>query len=119
MPMDEFWHGEADLIYAYRVAYMRKQELLLEQANQKAWLEGMYNLRALWEVHSHINLETKDQHKAIHYFEKPIDLFGRKQDEVETREQKIARLRKQEEDKIKVMVAQAQMALNKKNNKRE
>lgn len=108
MPIEHFWHKEAELFFAYRSSYLMEYEETLEKGNYLAWLSGIYNLKALWEVHSYINLPENRKHEAIKYYEDPIDIFDTKANKV-TRDDIIKKRRKEEEDKIKVLVSQTQM----------
>lgn len=67
MPLQEFWNDDPDLLWAYRNSYMQKMEQDLEiekqMINYKAWLQGLYNNRAV------VSALSKD----IQYFEQPIE----------------------------------------------
>ncbi len=116
MPLDEFWHGEAELFFAYRTAYIMTEKEKLDYDNYLAWLSGSYNLRALWEVHSNLNLPENRKHEAIKYFEKPISIFDTS-NKKKKKNDIIAERRKEEENKIKLMIANTQLSLKKKKKK--
>ena len=119
MPLDDFWHGSSELIWAYRESHDRKHKEQLEKINFEAWVQGLYNLRALYSVHSHMNLSEQDQHKAVEYFEHPIDLFDNVAPKTKElrRQEAIAKRKEEEERKIKLMVANTQLALQRKKRK--
>lgn len=97
MPLQEFWNDDPDLLWTYRNLYMQKMEQDLEiekqMINYKAWLQGLYNNRAIVSALS----------KEVQYFEKPIELNSKPK----TVEEK----RKELMDKIKEQKIRGQMLL--------
>lgn len=118
MPIDYFWHREADLFFAYRSAFLMAQEEELDRSNKIAWLSGAYTLQALWEVHSYINLPKEEKHLAVKYHQSPINIFDTKETK-ETKDDIIKKKRIEEENKIKLMIAQTQIALREINRKQK
>jgi len=103
MPLQEFWNDDPDLLWAYRNSYMQKMEQDLEiekqMINYKAWLQGLYNNRAI------VSALSKD----IQYFNKPINL----DEKPKTAEEK----RQELTHKIKEQKARAQMLLKQRSEK--
>ncbi len=70
MPLQEFWNDDPDLLWTYRTLYIEKNkqevEMQKEIINFQAWLQGLYNYRAIGSILSQSN--------NIKYYEKPIDL---------------------------------------------
>lgn len=97
MPLQEFWNDDPDLLWTYRNLYMQKMEQDLEiekqMINYKAWLQGLYNNRAIVSALS----------KEVQYFEKPIELNSKPKTVEEKRKELI--------DKIKEQKIRGQMLL--------
>lgn len=68
MPLQEFWNDDPDLLWTYRDLYMQKikQDLEIEKQmiNYKAWLQGIYNNRAIVSAFN----------EKVKYYEQPIEL---------------------------------------------
>lgn len=68
MSYEEYWEKDADLVKSYRKAYEMKQEL----DNQRMWLQGMYNYKAVATAIAQAFGEKQGQREK--YFEYPIPL---------------------------------------------
>lgn len=97
MPLQEFWNDDPDLLWTYRNLYTQKMEQDLEiekqMINYKAWLQGLYNNRAIVSALS----------EEVQYFEKPIELNSKPKTVEEKRKELI--------DKIKEQKIRGQMLL--------
>lgn len=100
MSYDEFWHSEAETFWAYRASFFMKRKYEYEYDNTIAWLNGLYNARA---VAVGFGSKFKDG-SQVTYFERPIDLD--RKENVENKE-----VVNQNEHNIKSQIAQAQIAL--------
>lgn len=85
MTTEEFWEKDPRLVVAFR----RAHDLKREAENQKLWLQGFYIYDAFAVVLS--NAFGKKGGKKHKYMEKPIDLFGKTDEEIRQEE-----LRKQD-----------------------
>lgn len=103
MPLQEFWNDDPDLLWVYRNLYMQKMEQDIElekqMINYKAWLEGLYNNRAV------VSALSKD----VQYFDKPIE-FNSKPKTMEEKRQELI-------DKIKEQKIRGQMLLKQRSEK--
>jgi hypothetical protein len=88
MTYNQFWHREAELYWAYQVAYEKKLEEQYEFENYKAWLNGLYNFDAISK--SNYNTHARGQGDSPEqYMFKPIDWKQlEKQDKEEVIKQK-------------------------------
>lgn len=72
MPLQEFWNDNPDLLWVYRSSYLerieREAKMQKEIINYQAWLQGVYNLRAIASVFGNAR-----------YYEKPIDFSEKKE----------------------------------------
>lgn len=113
MSVDEFWKKDPDLFWAYRFSYVTKMknELKISQQldNQKAWIQGIYNCRAVSVAISNC-FSKKSQ---IKYFEQPVDLCEDK----ETSEEKKLQQLKNNEAIMKARAIKTQIMLEKKSEK--
>lgn len=89
MPLQEFWNDDPDLLWTYRNLYMQKMEQDLEiekqMINYKAWLQGLYNNRAV------VSALSKD----VQYFEKPIELNSKPKTVEEKRKELMDKIKEQ------------------------
>lgn len=108
MSLEEFWFGEAELFFAYRSAYLASKKEQIELMNYSAWLNGLYNVRALWSVNGMIHASEDSRDDIPEYFDKPIDIFG---DKEKPKEDAIIKQKIKHENNIKVLVAQTQIKL--------
>ena len=77
MTLDEFWNGSPHLVKYYREAHRLKTE----EQNQMAWLTGLYIKSALDSSLSVSEFFRPKGSKVIQYIEKPLDLFGKTEEE--------------------------------------
>lgn len=71
MSYNDFWHNDAELYWAYQVAYVNKLKELNEFENNVSWLRGLYMYQAFSTVEYNINKRPSDPPQ--NYLEKPID----------------------------------------------
>ena len=68
MPLQEFWNDDPDLLWAYRISYMEKEEQKMkikrEIINFQAWLQGYYNRMAI----------VSSLNEKVQYLSEPIEL---------------------------------------------
>lgn len=74
----EFWEGDVALPKFYREAYKLRQERETQQANFSAWLNGLYTAKAYAVVLG--NAFADKNSEPLEYFNKPIEL-GKKSEE--------------------------------------
>lgn len=74
MTYDEFWDGEPKRAQAYWKAH----RLRIQQENEMAWWQGMYNLKAFSVPLSHMFSKHGDE-----YFKEPVRLFPLTKEEQE------------------------------------
>ncbi len=91
MSSAEYWDGDPSLPRYYRKAYLLKQE----QANQQAWIQGLYFYNAFGAIMSQMFPDKGNKSKT--YIEKPIDFhkkdFVQEQEPVdEEKEAKLAEI---------------------------
>lgn len=92
MSYDDFWEGDVALPKFYREAYKLKQERELNQTNFAAWLQGFYNAQAYAVVLG--NAFAEKNADPLEYFDKPIPLDGKQEEESPEQESpETARLR--------------------------
>ena len=77
MSVEEYWCASPRLAVYYREAH----KLRIEQRNQELWLQGLYNFNAFGTVLA--NAFAKKGASKHHYLEKPIQLFGKSEAELE------------------------------------
>lgn len=82
MSPDEYWHGDPDLMGAYRKAYKIRKE----ERNFELWLQGYYFYVALSTIAE--NLMKKRGEKPSEYPQKPFDIFPPTKAEAEARKAK-------------------------------
>jgi outer membrane receptor for ferrienterochelin and colicin len=96
MTAKEFWNEDPALMWSYRLTFIQKQKNQNYRDNQLAYLTGLYNYSALSTViHNSFSKE-----KPIEYMQ-PIDIDKIEEESKMTREEKIAKMRKENEDKIR------------------
>ena len=69
VPYEEFWYGDACKLKYYVEAYRLKKKM----ANEKLWLQGMYNYEA-FSVTLANGFKDKKSGKTYKYTEKPYDV---------------------------------------------
>lgn len=69
VPYDEFWYGDACKLKYYVEAYRLKKKM----ANEKLWLQGMYNYEA-FSVTLANGFKDKKSSKVYKYAEKPYQV---------------------------------------------
>lgn len=75
MTPNEFWYSEPRLLQSY----IKKRELELDNINYVSWLIGLYVHQGFGVV---INNAFSDKSsKKSTYFEKPLELFNKEQEE--------------------------------------
>jgi hypothetical protein len=109
MKPDEYWHGKAELFWAYRTSFILKEKREFDKSNYLSWLNGLYNQRAIAS-----SMGAKDQlGQSVSYFEKPIDFFGLNEEKMKTD------LKEQNERNVRTMIAQSHLSLLRKQKKQE
>lgn len=79
MSSDEYWRGEADWFWAYRLAFLRGMEHHQNQVNETAWLHGLYTYDAVIKaIHNLLPLPTSwvkpsGRKDPVPYMEAPIN----------------------------------------------
>lgn len=69
MSCEQFWEQDCTLVIPYRKAYHLRQE----EANNNAWLQGIYIIRALQSTPLFVNGFMPKGAHPLKYFDKPID----------------------------------------------
>lgn len=69
MSEEQFWDRDCLLVIPYRKAYQIRQE----EANNNAWLQGVYIMQALQSVPVFVNGFMPRGARLQKYFDKPID----------------------------------------------
>lgn len=77
MTWQEYWYASPRLVVYYREAH----KLRIEQRNQELWLQGLYNFNAFGTVLA--NAFAKRGAQRHKYLERPIELFGKSEAEIE------------------------------------
>ena len=72
MSYELYWHGEPNLVKAYREA----NELRVDRMNYEAWLQGLYVYQAVGALYPVFNPFSK-QKKAEEYLKEPIVITER------------------------------------------
>lgn len=72
MSYELYWHGEPNLVKAYREA----DELQVDRMNYEAWLQGLYVYQAVGALYPVFNPFSK-QKKAEEYLKEPIVITER------------------------------------------
>jgi hypothetical protein len=107
MSTNEFWREDPNSFWAYRFFYINKQKKEQEEANNQAWLQGLYFYNAL-NV-SLNNMWCKNDKDKKTYLEKPIDFSPKK---VKSREEIIQEKKIEIENQIKEQMKKTQRLLN-------
>ena len=105
MSYEDFWHGDAEMFWAYQTAFQNKIALDFEVANYVAWLQGLYVHRAVASVIH--NAFAGEKETPLEYFEKPIDFENFAEEEKEKKKLQL-------ETKVKSLVANKQAIINRK-----
>lgn len=77
MTLDEFWNGSPHLVKYYRQSH----KLQMEQANQIAWIQGLYFKAALDSTLG--TMFKRKGAKNVPYIEKPLEIFPKTEKEKE------------------------------------
>lgn len=85
MPIEEFWHGEPHNAVYYRQA----AEFKAKQANELAWLDGLYTYIAICKASPLFNPFAKAGTKPAPYLDKPL---GEKEEKVDSEQARSNRL---------------------------
>lgn len=72
MTYDLYWHGEPNLVKAYREA----EEMRVDRMNYEKWLQGLYVYQAVGALYPVFNPFSK-QKKAEDYIKEPIAITER------------------------------------------
>ena len=72
MSYELYWHGEPNLVKAYREA----EEMRVDRMNYEAWLQGLYVYQAVGALYPVFNPFSK-QKKAEEYLKEPIVITER------------------------------------------
>ena len=70
MSYDDYWYGNPTMVRAY----LKADKLRQERANEHAWLNGIYIMKALDAVVG--NMFRKSSAQAAQYPSKPIPLYS-------------------------------------------
>lgn len=84
MTEKEFWEDDPQLYWSYQIFYYKKVEIDNEQANNNAWLQGIYTLLALNQSMQGLAKNPKTDV----YPTKPIDFNQEVKKKVYTKEEK-------------------------------
>lgn len=104
MTYDEYWHGDVNMVRAFRQA----QKIKDRRRNQELWLQGMYIYEALCDVSPILHAFAKKGTKPQMYSSEPYAIT---EEEIREREERDARLK---EERIKAQFAAYVEALSKK-----
>lgn len=75
MPVDEFWHGDPQLLNSYKKAYESK-------IYTESWLFGLYNNLALCDFgNKFLKFKGRDK-KELHYPDKPKSVFEKPKEKI-------------------------------------
>ena len=74
MTYEQYWDMDCALVIPYRKAFRLRQE----EANNNAWLQGLYIMRALQSVPLFVNGFMPKGAHLQRYFDKPIDFTPEK-----------------------------------------
>lgn len=88
MTYDEFWHGDVNMVRAYRKA----QELRDKRRNQEFWLQGMYVYEAICDVAPVLHAFAKKGTKPEPYVKEPYPIT---EADIREREEREARIRQE------------------------
>ena len=80
MTPNEFWYSEPRLLQSY----IKKRELELDNINYVSWLIGLYVHQGFGVVLN--NAFSDKSSKKSTYFEKPLDLFNEKGQQMENKQ---------------------------------
>lgn len=75
MTLDEYWFASPRLVRYYREAHKYR----IQMRNQELWLQGLYNFNAFGTVLA--NAFSKRGSTRRNYLEKPLELFGKTEEE--------------------------------------
>jgi len=119
MPVKDYWHESHELFFAYKEAYELKVKEQLLRDNGRAWLSGLYNLSALYEVMTLVNADTTkvSVDDLPKYHKEPLDLFNNVSNKQKSENDIIEERTKKVEDDVKLAIANSMIALNNKKNK--
>ena len=82
MSAEEYWHGDPELMQAYRKAYRIRKE----ERNWELWLQGLYFCHAL-----NVALSNAFDDKAkAEYMSEPLKIFPPTEEELEEKSRKEA-----------------------------
>lgn len=84
MTYDDFWHGDVNMVRAYRKA----QEFRDRRRNQELWLQGMYVYEAICDVAPVLHAFAKKGTKPEPYAKEPYPIT---EAEIREREERKAR----------------------------
>ena len=110
MSYKEFWEDDPEIFWAYRFFYYKNQEQELEKINFSAWIYGLYSHYGVSLALANSFREKGKQPE--NYLEKPINLFGAKENN--KLEEEITNYKLIEEQKIKIRALQIENMLKKK-----
>lgn len=109
MSYDEYWHGDNQLVRAYREA----EKIKFDRLNFQLWLQGRYVYDAVCAAYPLLNPMSK-QKEAIPYNEKPYEFNnGKKQEEISEKEKERQEMLA-EKTRIEKMLINASAAWRKK-----
>ena len=95
MTYKEYWEGDASLARYYRRAYRIKQE----EANNNAWLQGLYIYDAIsTALHNALRGMGKSKPPAKDYAKQPYNIFKREKTEAEKQKEVVLEQEKAAED---------------------
>lgn len=86
MTYEQYWYGNAELYWAYQVAYEKQLEQNYEFENYKAWLNGLYNFDAMNKSVSNGN-RSKESDPIQYFMDRPIDFKKLAQEDINEKKQ--------------------------------
>lgn len=86
MSYRQYWHGNAEIYWAYQVAYEKQLEQNYEFENYKAWLNGLYNFDAMNKSVSNGN-RSKESDPVQYFMDRPIDFKKLAQEDINEKKQ--------------------------------
>lgn len=116
MPVKDYWHESPELFFAYKEAYEMKTKQNIIRDNDNAWLSGLYNLSALYEVMTLVNADSSkvSADELPKYHKQPLDILSNVSNNKKSESDIIEERTKKVEDGVKLAIANSMIALNKK-----
>ncbi len=87
MSYEQYWKGDAELYWAYQVAFENKIKFEQEIENNISWLRGLYMYQAYSAVQYNLNRQKHEQ--PMNYLDKPIDFEEEKRKQTRENKQRL------------------------------